>query len=110
LFESPTTWISPTNRYCDGLGSADVITLRAAADALDAELAHAARAVGARFLDVRQAFVGHGRCGNEVPWLHGVSVGLVGRRTPVAGSFHPTDAGQAEEARRLEDLLRRMYR
>jgi hypothetical protein len=110
LFEPPTTWASPTNRSCDGLSSADVSTLRAAADALDTEIAHAASAAGARFLDLRPAFVGHGRCGNGVPWLHGVSVGLVGRRTPVAGSFHPNEAGQAEEARLLQDLLRAMYR
>jgi lysophospholipase L1-like esterase len=110
LFEPPTTWATPTNQLCDGLRSADVITLRAAVDAFDAELAHAASAVGARFLDVRPTFVGHGRCGNDVPWLHGLSVGLIARRTPFAGTFHPNDAGQAEEARLLEDLLRRAYR
>jgi hypothetical protein len=110
VFEAPTTWASPTRLHCDGLRSADVITLRAAADALDAEIAHAARAVGARLLDVRAAFTGHGRCGNEARWVHGVNFGLIGRRTPVAGSFHPTDAGHTAEARLLEDLLRQMYR
>jgi lysophospholipase L1-like esterase len=42
---------------------------------------------GARFVDARPAFAGHGYCADD-PWINGVMF------TDVSGSFHPNAAGQ----------------
>jgi lysophospholipase L1-like esterase len=57
----------------------------AGADALNAAIADSARRWGATFVDVRDAFAGHGLCGAD-PWL--VPPGA-------PGAYHPTATGYA---------------
>ncbi|MEV4346283.1 SGNH/GDSL hydrolase family protein [Actinoplanes sp. NPDC049596] len=58
--------------------------LNDAVDALDRTIATRAAKNGARFVDVRHAFDGHGLCGTT-PWMNGL--------TAATGPFHPNDAG-----------------
>jgi lysophospholipase L1-like esterase len=96
-------------RGCDGLRAEDVVTMRTVGDQLADATARVARSIDrVRFVDVRAIFAGHGRCGPDATWIHGVKVQL-GKRTPLVSSFHPNEAGQQAEAQLLEQSLRGLY-
>jgi hypothetical protein len=96
-------------RGCDGLRAADVVTMRTVSDQLAEATAQAAKSIDrVRFVDVRAIFAGHGRCGPDDTWIHGVKVQL-GTRTPLVSSFHPNESGQRAEAQLLEQSLRELY-
>lgn len=60
--------------------------LNAGADDLARVIGNAAKAAGFRFVDVRDAFAGHGIC-TAVPWVNNLSTAVP------AESFHPNGAG-----------------
>ncbi|RJQ82661.1 SGNH/GDSL hydrolase family protein [Pseudonocardiaceae bacterium YIM PH 21723] len=57
-----------------------------ATDQLDRLIADRAQAAGARFVDVRDTFAGHGACGDS-PWINEVNLAAVFE------SYHPNAAG-----------------
>ena len=69
--------------------------LREAADKLNASIRRAAEQAGVHFIDVSDAFEGHGPCSGD-PWVYGVQ-GKPGTFDfePSGRSFHPTEAGHA---------------
>jgi lysophospholipase L1-like esterase len=73
---------------------------KTAVPALSAGLRKAARAGGARFLDLGGLFKGHESCTGQ-PWVRGVSVGGSNKANLVQGSYHPNSAGHAAFARCL---------
>ncbi|KAA2261157.1 SGNH/GDSL hydrolase family protein [Solihabitans fulvus] len=71
-----------------GLSQAKRKVLNDGANVLAEVTSDRARAAGFTFVDVRDAFAGHGVCAPN-PWLHGLSV-------PVNESYHPTASGQVD--------------
>jgi hypothetical protein len=67
----------------------------AAADRLDGVLQRAASQAGVNFVDVRPNFSGHGVCDSGGRWINGIDLKSPGA-LPIDGSFHPTEAGQAD--------------
>jgi len=107
IFDDPTASLFGG---CQGLRTDDVVTLRAVDNELNDAVGRAAGALDrVEFVDVRNTFAGHGLCGKDTKWVHGVNVGVLGRRTPVVRSFHPNATGQLEEAHVLERVLRELY-
>lgn len=72
--------------------AADGRWLREKGTRLSAVMAGAAKAAGATYVDVATDFAGHEACSAD-PWLTGVVL------NDLRGSFHPTQAGQAELGR-----------
>jgi hypothetical protein len=107
LFDDPTASLFGG---CQGLRTDDIVTLRTVDNELNDAAARAAGTLDrVEFVDVREMFAGHGLCGKDTKWVHGVNVGVLGRRTPVVWSFHPNATGQLEEAHLLERKLRELY-
>jgi lysophospholipase L1-like esterase len=71
------------------LNSAKWTYLNRGADLLDNTIEQRAIAAGARFVDVRKVFAGHGACGSD-PWLNSAML------SKPQESFHPNSAGQTE--------------
>jgi len=65
---------------------------------LSAVVGKAAKAAGARYVDVAAAFAGHEACSAK-PWLSGFLL------TDIVASFHPTAAGQVELARLVTQAI-----
>jgi lysophospholipase L1-like esterase len=82
-----------------GLSEAKRAAVNGGADALATTTAAAAAAAGVVFVDVRDAFAGHGICASD-PWLHGL-------KFPVGDSYHPNRSGQAGYFTALESALQR---
>ena len=68
-----------------GLDLAKRVALDNAADGLARVVAGRVRAVGATYVDVRNAFAGHGICGAD-PWINPTT-------WPITDSYHPTATG-----------------
>jgi len=81
-----------------GMSEAKRAAVNSGADSLATTTAAAAKAAGVAFVDVRQAFTGHGICGAD-PWLHAITL-------PVGDSYHPNRSGQTGYLRALEAELR----
>ncbi|MCS7482801.1 SGNH/GDSL hydrolase family protein [Umezawaea endophytica] len=81
-----------------GTSAAKRAAVNSGADSLAATTAAAAQAAGVAFVDVREAFTGHGICGAD-PWLHSITL-------PVRDSYHPNRNGQTGYLRALEAELR----
>jgi lysophospholipase L1-like esterase len=81
-----------------GTSPAKRAAVNSGADALATTTAAAAAAAGVAFVDVREAFTGHGICGAD-PWLHAITL-------PVGDSYHPNRDGQIGYLRALEAELR----
>jgi lysophospholipase L1-like esterase len=75
------------NSCLGGLTSAKRAAINAGADLMATVTAASAERAGAVFVDVRQAFAGHGICGAQ-PWLHALT-------SPTSNSYHPNRSGQA---------------
>jgi lysophospholipase L1-like esterase len=71
------------------LSSAKRAALNRGADALHAVIAARASAAGARYVDARTRFAGHGACGAS-PWINRFSI------FAIAESFHPNAAGYSQ--------------
>lgn len=80
-----------------GLSEAKRAAVNDGADALASVTGAAAIAAGVTFVDVRDAFTGHGICGDD-PWIHPLT-------SPVANSYHPTRSGQVGYLRALESAV-----
>jgi hypothetical protein len=84
---------------------ADMQLFNNLADRLDPLLQRAAGQAGVNFVDVRPAFTGHGLCGSGGSWINGIDLKSPGG-SPIQGSFHPTEAGQADGyARAIRDYI-----
>ncbi|HWO63988.1 MAG TPA: SGNH/GDSL hydrolase family protein [Umezawaea sp.] len=82
----------------NGLSEAKRAAVNGGADSLATATATAAGAAGVVFVDVRDAFAGHGICASD-PWLHGL-------KFPVGDSYHPNKNGQVGYLKALESALR----
>lgn len=71
--------------------------LNDAADQLSGVMGAAAARAGARYVDVREAFAGHGVCSGE-PWINALV-------SPTEDSYHPNRAGQAAYFRALTSAV-----
>ncbi|WP_328467763.1 SGNH/GDSL hydrolase family protein [Actinoplanes sp. NBC_00393] len=78
---------------CESLTAGHRKALNEGADNLDEIIKERVAAAGFTFVDVREAFEGHGVC-SAAPWIHGV-------RDQLAESFHPTADGQKAYATAL---------
>jgi lysophospholipase L1-like esterase len=80
-----------------GLSAAKRAAVNGGADLLAEVTAAAAAKAGVVFVDVREAFAGHGICGAD-PWVRAVTV-------PIGDSYHPNRLGQAGYLRALESVV-----
>jgi lysophospholipase L1-like esterase len=88
------------SRSCaGGLSEAKRAAVNGGADLLAEVMASSAGAAGVAFVDVREAFAGHGICGAD-PWVHPVT-------SPVADSYHPNRSGYVGYLRALESVAGR---
>ncbi|RAS59147.1 lysophospholipase L1-like esterase [Lentzea atacamensis] len=85
------------NDRCRTLSAAKRAALNGAADQLSEVTAAAVARAGARYVDVRQAFAGHGVCSGE-PWINALV-------SPTDDSYHPNKAGQAAYFQALTSSL-----
>ncbi|MEO6083698.1 MAG: SGNH/GDSL hydrolase family protein [Umezawaea sp.] len=79
-----------------GLSAAKRAAVNGGADLLAEVTAAAAAAAGVAFVDVREAFAGHGICGAD-PWVRAVTA-------PIGDSYHPNRLGQMGYLRALESV------
>lgn len=84
------------------LGEEDALVARRVAAGLAAATARAAEAAGAEVLPMDSASRGHTACSAD-PWSRGLAPGYAGAD---GAPWHPTAAGHAAIADRLENLLR----
>jgi len=78
--------------------SDDARWMRDKGAALSAVISKAAKAAGARYVDVAADFAGHEACSAK-PWLSGFLL------TDIVASFHPTAAGQVELAKLVTQAI-----
>ncbi|MGH3862201.1 SGNH/GDSL hydrolase family protein [Actinokineospora sp.] len=93
------------SRSCSGgLSAAKRAAVNDGADALAEVTAAAVAATGGAltFVDVREAFAGHGICGED-PWVHPLT-------TPLGHSYHPNRDGQLWYLRALESVAKTALR